>query len=235
MNYKETKYVQKVLALGLCVGLLLMYAVAAKADSIYVGTSYPFTYNSPSHGNIVVGPVGGSSLTINNIASPISGGITCLDFNTSTGLNTSFNVSVGTLSSSSVSSTVKFINDPNKVEGALLKYQQAAWLNGQMATHITSQSDVTAISFAIWSLFSSGAASQDPYSQNGQTNSWLTSARAIIPQNYDFSSVKIYTATNSINQEFMSGKASPVPIPGALFLFAPGLAGLVALRRRFIS
>jgi hypothetical protein len=38
--------------------------------------------------------------------------------------------------------------------------------------------------------------------------------------------------TESDKSEFDNLKINPVPIPGALFLFAPGLAALVAVRRR---
>ena len=59
----------------------------------------------------------------------------------------------------------------------------------------------------------------------------LAQAGGINPNNYNFSSVCIYTPTGAYvsNQEFMSGGATPAPIPPSFLLLATGLLALALL------
>ena len=218
MNDKAASYVQKILIYGLCIGLLIFYAISAKADMLSIPGGVG---GMPYYGNEYVGPIGA-----NLGGNSISGGITCLDINTSTTVpNSGFNVFVGTLSQVDLSHA-KFGSSSD----SLFKYQEAAWLNGQMAL-TQNQGQIGAISFAIWRLFAPNASSGSGGDLTAE-NSWMSQAAQINTKLYDFSSVKIYTATNTVNQEFMSGKASPVPIPAGVWLLGSGMAALVALRRR---
>ena len=219
MKDKATQYLHKVSIFALCMGIFVAFAASAQADTVL---SIPGGVGGmPYYGNEYVGPIG-ANLNGNSI----SGGITCLDINTSTTVpNSGFSVYVGTLSPVNLSQA-KF----GSSSSSLFKYQEAAWLNGQMSL-TQNQGHIGAISFAIWRLFAPNASSGSSGNLAAE-NSWLSQAAQINPQLYDFSSVKIYTATNTINQEFMSGKASPVPIPAGVWLLGSGLAGLVTLRRR---
>ena len=219
MNDKATQYVQKILIYGLCIGILIFCAISAKADTL----NLPSVSGMPSYAGHLVGPLGA-----NLNSGSISGGVTCLDINTTTYVPSTFDVYVGTLAPVSLDHA-KFGND----SAALKLYQEAAWLNGQMAL-AQNQGQIGAISFAIWRLFTPTASSGTGGNLAAE-DSWLTQAAAINPQLYDFTSVKIYTATNTVNQEFMSGKASPVPIPAGAWLLGSGLAGLVMMRRRFAN
>jgi hypothetical protein len=161
----------------------------------------------------------------------ITGGITCLDYNARTSVpNPGYDVYMGALSPADLS-RAKFRSDST----ALFKYQEAAWLLGQMAANPLQ---IGPISFAIWRIFESSASSGSTGNLERE-NYWMTQAALINPADYDFSSVRIYTATNTLNQEFMSGMAiertggSVVPIPPAAWLLGSGLIGLVAIRRRF--
>jgi hypothetical protein len=217
MDEKVTKYVQKILIFGLCIGILLLFSISAKADMLNI----PNVNGMPSYAGHLVGPIGA-----NLNSSAISGGITCLDINTTTYVPATFEVHVGTLSPVDLSKA-KFGSDA----AALFKYQEAAWLLGQMANN---PAQTGPISFAIWRLFTPSASSGASGDLTAE-NSWMSQAAQINPQLYDFSSVKIYTATNTVNQEFMSGKASPVPIPAGAWLLCSGLAGIVMLRRRYAN
>jgi len=67
-----------------------------------------------------------------------------------------------------------------------------------------------------------------------ETSLMNLASAAIKNQSFDFSAVKIYTPTSDYktNQEFISGKVAPVPIPGAVWLFGSGLMGVVGLGRK---
>ena len=81
------------------------------------------------------------------------------------------------------------------------------------------------ISFAIWRIFDpTHAAGDDPTLEQY----WLDWAAGINVNNFDFSSVRIYTSSPDPSefQEFMSGAGVAVPIPGAILLLGSGLVGL---------
>ncbi|MGD0489541.1 MAG: hypothetical protein ABSB94_20420 [Syntrophorhabdales bacterium] len=208
---------------ALSLTLSLAAAMPASADTLAISGINSLVYGQTQYGGEYVGPIGAS---LNGNA--INGGINCVDISTSTDVPTSYPVTVSTLSPLNLNNA-KFAGPPS----ALFEYQEAAWLFGQMPSN---QSEVGAISFAIWSIFS-----QNAYQSHGLTTgqqadvvSWLAKAQAINVANYNFSSVQIYTAIPaSSNQEFMSGAATPVPLPSALLLLGPGFLGLVGIRRKY--
>jgi len=222
MNYKMTQFIKRTLVAGLFIGLSSFLAIPAQADMISIPGGVG---GMPQYGSEYVGPIGAK---LNGNA--INGGIVCLDiFSTTYVPNSGFNVTVGTLSPLNMSQA-RFGNDAT----AISKYQEAAWLIGQMAQN---PGQTGPISFAVWRLFSTVA---DTFGSNRNLtseNSWLSQASHINPQLYDFSSVKIYTPTGKdvSNQEFMSGKASPVPIPAPLWLLGSALLGIFGIRRRIMD
>lgn len=74
--------------------------------------------------------------------------------------------------------------------GSQQKYEQAAWLLLQFASH---PSDTAGIQYAIWDLFDSGA----PGYGSGQNSSsyWLQQAQSQDLSGFDFSGFRIYTPT----------------------------------------
>ncbi len=207
----------------LCLILSLAAAIPASADTLGIlGISdiNSLVYGTTQYGNEYVGPIGSA---LNN--TPITGGITCLDINTQTYVPTSFDVYVGSLSPVDLSHA-KFATQPDD----LFHYQEAAALLGQMASHPTQ---IGEIQFAIWRIFDPSATSGESVANVTIEDSWLTWAAGINVNSYDFSSVRIYTATNTNNQEFMSGAAvDPVPVPPTVFLMGSGLLGLGLLSWR---
>lgn len=180
-----------------------------------------------TYGGNYVGMIPAATLDTN----PIDGGVICLDYTTTTTIpNGGFDVYVGTLDPVDLSNA-KFAGDP-VTAADILKYQQAAVLIGQLASNPTQTGE---INFAIWRIFSTV-----PYGSNPATEDfWSAWVIAENMADYDFSTVRIYTPypDASTNQEFMSGAGipivpGPVPLPGAIWLFASGLLGLVAIRRR---
>ncbi len=162
-----------------------------------------------------VGPVSG------NLNGGAQTGFVCDDFLTETYVPSSFPVQVSTLAD--ISQT-KFGGQPN----ALFKYQEVAWLLNQMNSNPTQ---VGPIQFAIWNVFT--PSTPDP----AGTQDWINAAASINPAEWDFSSMRIYTATTTRNQEFVGGGATSVPEPGLILLLGFGLAGLGMLegrRRRWI-
>jgi hypothetical protein len=210
---------------ALCLALSIAAAMPASADTtLSISDINSLVYGTTQYGGEYVGPIGAS---LNNTT--ITGGITCLTINTSTTVPTSYPVNVSTLSPLNLTNALQ--------PSAVLQYQEAAWLIGQMPSNT---GEIGAISFAIWSLFSPGTYLNSSYglnsTQQADVASWLAQASAINPANYDFSSVQIYTAIpGSSNQEFMSGAAAPVPLPSALLLLGPGLVGLVGLKRKYLT
>jgi hypothetical protein len=134
----------------------------------------------------------------------------CNDFATTTYVPSSFAVAVSTLSDLS---QTKFGSTPN----ALSRYQQAGWLISQMELN---PSQVGPIQYALWSVFNSSTPSVPGAAD------WLSAASSINPAQFDFSSVRVYTATNTVNQEFISGGAHALPEPSIILLLTSGIAGL---------
>jgi hypothetical protein len=212
---------KKLLIFVLCLILSLAAGMPASADTLNISNINSLVYGTTQYAGEYVGPLGAALGS-----SAIAGGITCLDIETSTNVPNSFAVYVGTLSPTVDLSQAKFATHPNYTAAELFHYQEAAALIGQMPSHTN---EIGAISFAIWRIFDPGhAAGADPTLEAY----WLNWAAGINVNNYDFSSVRIYTATNTTNQEFMSGAASPVPIPGALVLLGAGLLRLATYWRR---
>jgi hypothetical protein len=143
-------------------------------------------------------------------------GFICDDFFTTTVVPGSFAVTVSTLDN--VSGT-KF---GGTVDG-LFKYQQVGWLTSQMQNN---PGQTAQIQFAIWSIF----APSTPVVPGAQA--WVDAARSINPGDFDFSSVKVFTPSNTTNQEFVSGGAVAVPEPGSLLLLGTGFVLLYIAKKR---
>jgi hypothetical protein len=124
-------------------------------------------------------------------------------------------------------------------------YEEAFYLTYNMMKPSVqaNQSTLTAINLAIWYLMdpniSTASLPSGNSTQGYNTSYWLTQAQnnyqKTVPYLNDFT---VYTPNgpNGINssQEFIGFKpACPVPIPAPLLFFAPGLLGLVGMRKRF--
>jgi hypothetical protein len=190
----------------------LVLTTACFADTIGLGGSGGVATYAGSY----VGPIQG---TFNG--APVAGGVVCNDFSTTSYFGTSWGVSLSTLDP---------VNLTNSMFGpsALGKYQQAGWLLGQIPGH---SGQVGEIQFAIWRIFEPGAS----YPSGGRNipleDAWMKMAGSINPINYDFSSVKIYTAIDTRNQEFMSGAAA-APLPSTFLLVGAGGLLLLAGQRK---
>lgn len=101
-------------------------------------------------------------------------------------------------------SGTKFGSQPN----AYFKYEEAGWLIAQMpGQSLTVQGQ---LQFGVWQLFNPGATPDQ-----GQST-WLTQAAQVDYSKWNFSTMQIYTATNTVNQEFIGGSPSAVPLPGSV-------------------
>jgi hypothetical protein len=177
---------------------------AGLADNILSLNTLPST----TYGGYYVGGLGGNVRiggTLQDVAK-----FYCNDFASTTYVPSSFAVAVSSLSDLS---QTKF----GSTSGAVSKYQQAGWLISQMESN---PSQTGAIQYALWNVFNSSTP------DTADSINWLSAAQSINPANFDFSSVRIYSPTNTSNQEFMSGGATAVPEPSVIFLLVLGLAGL---------
>jgi hypothetical protein len=178
------------------------------------------------YGGAYVGPIQG------NITEYSQLGFICNDYSTTTYVPTSYEVYVGTLSPDGLSKA-KFGPDSEypyhftNMTQAVNTYKEAAWLLGQMQPFVEAKdvTNVGEIQFAIWRLF-------DPLTPKDKGQAWLDRASKINLDTLDYSSVRIYTPTTSVNQEFMTGAAAPVPIPPTMLLLGAGLMGVGIMRKR---
>lgn len=209
---------KKLLIIGFCLSVSFITAGAARAATLGIDGLNSLVYGTTQYAGEYVGPLGASLQ-----GATITGGITCLDINTSTNVPNAFEVYVGSLAPVDLSHA-KFASNPYTA-AQLFHYQEAAALLGQMPTH-TDQ--IGAIQFAIWRIFDPTHA---PGANPALEDYWMNWAANIKVTDYNFSSVGIYTPTNTRNQEFMSGATTLAPIPGAWLLLGSGLLALVGFRK----
>ena len=209
---------RKIWMLGLCVAILLVVAISAMADTVILNGG------GASLNGYFVGPIP-ATLDGDQVS---DGGMACLDITSHSSFGQAFDVTINTLPLNNPDNPPRFGSDAT----AIRLYEEAAWLLGQ----IPSNSDQVAnLQFAVWKIFDANANelldTYFPGWDEAAVAGWLTLAAAIDPNDYDFSSVRIYTPTSvyAANQEFMSGCAVPVPAPSTILLMGSGLVGLVGL------
>jgi hypothetical protein len=224
---KGDEVMRKILILGLCIAISLVAAISAMASTVTLTSEYS---GVPQYAGAYVGPIGAAF----DGATAISGGIACVDVASTSYFGSTWGVNISTLDPLNMTNARQGSDG-----GAILKYEETAWLLGQIPSH---SNQVGEIQFAMWRIFNQTAVDAHFASANRNItaeNSWLAQAAAINPSNYDFSSVRIYTPTAAYasNQEFMSGGASHVPLPPSVLLLGTGILGLVGLgwRRRKTS
>jgi hypothetical protein len=209
---------RRILFIGLCLAMSLVATSSAMADTFGLGSSYMPLYNG-----VIVGPIGGSTLGGN----PINGGATCNSPELTSYLGSSWSVNVSTLDPSNPN-----LGNTKYGLAGLTNYEEAAVLLGQIPSHT---SEVGEIQFAIWRIFNPTYMKTKFGSATIGEQTWMNwAASTIIVPGIDYSSVRIYTALDNHNQEFISGVgiAPPhAPIPSAAWLLGSGLLGLVGWRR----
>ena len=155
------------------------------ASPVFAATLNLQTLPVTTAGGYYVGAVGG------NINGGTKANYYCDDFATPTYVPSSFNVLISSLSN--ITGT-KFASQTD----ASKKYEQVGWLMNQLEINPTPTKDA-AIPFAMWSVFDS----KTPTFPDAAA--WLDASTKINASSYDFSKMRIYTASPnaSSNQEFV--------------------------------
>ena len=193
------------------VAIVMLFVMAFSFNPCYADTmGLGGSGGVEKYAGVYVGPI---SSTLNGVA--ITGGAVCIEAPKTSYFGDSWKVNV---------STVSPVNLSNSRLGnaGLATYQQVGWLMGQFAVN---PGDVGEIQFAAWRLIDPAYIASH-FTAAGRDipleDSYMSMAKAINPLMYDFTSVKIYTALDNHNQEFMSGGATQTPIPGTGFLLLSG-------------
>ena len=199
----------------LFVSIFLLTAMFAAADTLFLTGLPGFTYNG-----YYVGPATG------NLNDGTSFALVCNDFTDTSYIPSSFTVNVSTIPELQYALFAGTLPTAAEI-GA---YEQAAilmWQMGQPGNQTAA--GIGGIQFAIWNLFYPAA--PDP----GTSASLVSWAQSQDLSAWDYGGVSVYTPTDtdSHNQEFMSGAASPVPEPTTFGLVGSALLGAGLLIRRW--
>jgi hypothetical protein len=185
----------------------LLAVTPVMADTLYLTNLPVFTYDG-----YYVGPATG------NLNGGASFSLVCDDFAHTTYVPSHFDTYV---------STIPELQHAMYITQGVDTYERAAILMWQMGLVNQTSADIGGIQFAIWNLFNP-AATPNP----GSSDYWVSWANSQVLSAWDYSGVRIYTPSNSLNQEFIGGAASPVPEPMTFVLIGTGLIGLSLLKRR---
>jgi len=197
---------------SLMVVLSLLAVTPVMANTLSLTNLPVFTYNG-----YYVGPATG------NLNGGTSFSLVCDDFTHTTYIPSSFGVNVSTIPELQ---NAMYATQPT-LSGQVDNYKWASLLLWQMGlTANQSASEIGGLNYAIWNIFNPSVA--DP----GTSNYWVGWAQSQDLSAFDFSGVRIYTPSNTQNQEFIGGAASPVPEPMTFALIGTGLVGLGLIRRR---
>ena len=149
--------------------------------------------------------------------------LVCDDATKDIGGGATWNAQVNTFATLS---QTKFFSGPfgDGIIDPATAYKEVFWLTSQMQSN---SSEVGPIHFAIWSIMDPDV-NVNSYADAAAINRWLSLAGDMGPS-VNTSSYLIYTPDPACSsQEFIGS----VPVPPSILLFAPGLLGIVGLRRR---